>query len=187
MDDSNSDQTVADKSAPTSTKPSRGHRALRAYRVSIPGRTYFITACTHGRKPLLVQSPIPDLVFEQLRRLETEARAIELIASVVMPDHIHALFLLTGDSELPDVMHRIRGATSQLINRQLQRAGAVWQRGYFERRLRRDESLAATLHYMWNNPTPPGEHFRCRKDTWGWFRTCLSETPDYAPWLREQV
>lgn len=122
-----------------------------------------------------------------MRQLETEDGAIELIASVVMPDHIHVLFRITDASELAKIMQRFRGRTSQLVNQQLRRTGPVWQRGYFERRLRLDEPLAPILHYMWHNPTPPGTRFRCRTDTWDWFRTTIDQPHPYADWLAEQV
>src|SRR4051812_23665356 len=89
---------VANKFAPTSTViPVRGHRALRRGRVSIPNRTYFITACTHERQHLFQTPAAAGLVFQHLYALEVQLQAIELIASIVMPDHVHAVFALRSE------------------------------------------------------------------------------------------
>jgi REP element-mobilizing transposase RayT len=122
-------------------------------------------------------------VFDRLRRLEIEHGLIELHASVVMPDHVHVLFRLTGSSELPVVMKRFRGGAAQVLNAALERVGPFWQRGYFDRLLRPDDSVEMILRYMWHNPEMPGRQFRCRAEIWSWFRHGISETGEYAPWL----
>ena len=172
---------VPDKSAPT---PPRGHRALRHWRVSIPHRTYFITACTHERQPLLKTASAAELVFKHLHALEADFQAIELIASVVMPDHMHPLFRLCDEAALETTLKRFRGSSAQAINRLLHRTGPVWQRGFFDRLLRPDERLETVLHYLWHNPTPAGAHFRCRREIWDWFRTCVKDQPAYYDWLK---
>jgi putative transposase len=169
------------KSAPT---PRHGHRALRRWRVSIPHRTYFITACTHERQRLFESTAAADLVFQHLYGLEADPHGIELIASVVMPDHVHTVFRLCNEPGLETTMKRFRGSSAQVINRALNRTGPVWQRGYFDRLLRPDERLETVLHYLWHNPTPPGLHFRCRREIWEWFRTCVNDRPEYYDWLK---
>ena len=170
-----------DPAAPKSLSP--GLHALRQWRTSIEGRRYFITCCTHNRLPLLTADTAASLVFDRLRRLETDCGFIELHASVVMPDHLHVLFRLTGASELPVVMKRFRGNTAQSLNAALDRIGPVWQRGYFDRLLRPDDSTEMILHYMWHNPEVPGCRFRCRSEIWSWFRQRVSSAAEYAPWL----
>jgi putative transposase len=174
---------VADKSDPA--RPTKGHRALRRWRVSLPNRTYFITACTHERVPLFQTPTTAGLIFSHLHKLETNSHAIDLVASVVMPDHLHAVFTLRGESTLGEVMKYFRACSAQAVNRELVRIGAAWQRGYFDRLLRPDEQLKPVLHYLWHNPTPPGLHFRCRREVWEWFRSCVNDKPDYYAWLND--
>jgi putative transposase len=171
--------------APGSTpRPSRGHLALRRYRVSLSDRAYFITACSHERQPFFEQQDIASLLFDHLRALEGAAQ-IELIASVVMSNHVHVVFTLQDDATIGTVMKLFRGASAQSVNRKLGRSGSVWERGYFEHLIRTGESLEPVLHYMWHNPTPPGEHFRCRRDVWEWFRACVRDEPKYYDWLKQ--
>ena len=168
---------IANKFAPT-----RGHRALRRGRVSVIGARYFITACTEQREPLLESARAAEIIFSELRRIETEAAPIELIASVVMPDHVHAVFTLQA-GELDATMKRFRGATAVAINRALDRTGKVWQRGWFEHRLRPGDELAPILNYLWHNPDRPGRHFRCRAEVWAWFKNGIGEPAEYYDWL----
>jgi putative transposase len=172
---------IADKSAPIQR---RGHRALRRWRVSIPHRTYFITTCTYERQLLFESAAAADLVFQHLHAQEADYHAIELLASVVMPDHAHAVFRLSDEDTLETTMKRFRGSSAQAINRALNRTGPVWQRGYFDRLLRSEERLETILHYLWHNPTPPGLHFRCRREIWQWFRACVNDRPKYYDWLK---
>lgn len=162
-------------------RPGHGHEALRRWRVSVPNRTYFITACTHERQPLFALPAAATEVFVCLRALDPAH--IGLIASVVMPDHLHGLFRLTGSEPLHAVMKRFRGSSAQKLNSLLERTGAVWQRGYFDRRLRLDDSLEQILRYMWLNPPTPGANFRCERETWQWFRTCIDGPNEYPTWL----
>jgi putative transposase len=172
---------VADKSAPT---PPRGHHALRRWRVSVSGRTYFITACTYDRQELFGSRIAADLVFQHLHALDADSRMIELLASVVMSNHVHAIFTLRDDACLEAAMKHFRGSSAQAINRALGRTGPVWQRAYFDRLLRLNDRLETVIHYLWNNPTPPGKNFRCRRELWDWFRTCVTDHPVYYDWLK---
>jgi REP element-mobilizing transposase RayT len=175
---------IADESAPTSAvAPWRGHRALRRYRVSLPNRTYFITACSHQRQRLFETDAVADLIFTALHALEARHHVATLIASVVMPDHVHAVFTLHPPASLATALKLFRGAAAQGVNRSLDRTGPVWQRGYFDHLLRANEPLEPLLHYLWRNPSRPGRHFRCRREIWTWFRTCVHDNPSYYEWL----
>jgi len=147
------------------TQPARGHRALRRYRVSLEGHSYFVTACTARREPFFGSDDAAEIVFRGLYALEVNHDVIDLIASVVMPDHVHAVFMLRSGT-LDQLMKCFRGGTAHELNRLLVRSGTVWQRGYFERLLRPDDDLSNVLSYMWHNPMPPGVRFRCRRDVW---------------------
>jgi putative transposase len=164
-------------------QPARGHRALRCYRVSLEGHDYFVTACAARRERLFGSDDAAAVVFRGLYALEVDHNVIDLIASVVMPDHVHAVFTLRRGT-LDQLMKRFRGGTAHELNRLLVRSGTVWQRGYFERLLRPDDDLSNVLSYMWHNPMPPGVRFRCRRDVWVWFRTMVSDRPEYHDWLK---
>jgi hypothetical protein len=49
-------------------------------------------------------------------------------------------------------MDRVKGASSHAINRLLSRKGAVWQSEYFDRMVRGEDDLRATVDYVCANP-----------------------------------
>ncbi|MDG2170984.1 MAG: transposase [Opitutales bacterium] len=103
-----------------------GHKALRRGRFSQQVSTYFITICTSGRMSLLTKLGVPELIFNQLQEQDEH---MQLRASVVMPDHVHFVSMLS-DSSLDSTMGAFKGASSSAINLLLKRTGGVWQRGF---------------------------------------------------------
>jgi REP element-mobilizing transposase RayT len=75
---------------------------------------------------------------------------------VVMPDHIHWLFELTGRDDLSDVMARVKSMSARNVNLALGRSGAIWQPGFHDHRVRREERLAAIARYVVRNPVRAG-------------------------------
>lgn len=82
--------------------------------------------------------------------LQEEKEMCELIASVVMSDHVHFVIRLKNPC-LSKAMKTFKGRSALIINRSMERKGQVWQRGYFDHKFRDDEDLAPILLYMWNN------------------------------------
>jgi len=65
-----------------------------------------------------------------------------------MPDHFHWLFMLGGRLTLGRVLAKFKVQSSRLWNDQT----GVWQRDYFEHRLRESESSEAYGFYVFMNP-----------------------------------
>lgn len=72
-----------------------------------------------------------------------------------MSDHFHWLLQLEGDS-LPALMCRVKSRSSASIMRNGAHEGPVWQRGYHDRALRRDEDIQASARYIIANPIRAG-------------------------------
>lgn len=159
----------------------KGNRALRIGRVSQVNSRYFITTCTFQREAVLTQKGVPELIFEQLIDSKT---LFQLIASVVMPDHVHLVFRLKEKS-LSQVMQKLKGRIAIAVNKRLGRTGPLWQDGYYDHKLRSEEEIGPILHYMWNNPEIPGMHFRCNRDDWLWFKSKVTKDTSYPKWLSE--
>src|SRR5690606_19456972 len=60
----------------------------------------------------------------------------ELVAWVIMPNHVHLLLRPREGVHLPDILHSIKSYTAQKANRILGRSGAFWQRESFDRYIR---------------------------------------------------
>ena len=67
-----------------------------------------------------------------------------------MPDHLHWLLELGADDSLSSVVGRIKSVTAHRLG------GSVWQQGFHDHALRKDEDLAATARYVVANPLRKG-------------------------------
>jgi putative transposase len=127
--------------------------ALRKGRVSETGRIYLITCVTWKREEIFSQWACGRLLATVLIN---EHRRAETLAYVVMPDHLHWLIQLSNDTSLDRLMRTVKGVSSHRINRELNRTGRLWQPGYHDHALRREEDLVAMARYMVANPLRAG-------------------------------
>jgi len=128
-----------------------GHQALRGARASEAGQWYAIA--TRAAVPDL--RPVSSVIIEEGRRLDDEG-AIRLHAIVAMPDHIHLLVTLLGDTTLDRAMKLLKGRSSRRANERLQRTGSLWQPAYYDRRLRDPREAYAQWGYILENPIQRG-------------------------------
>ena len=129
---------------------------LRKGRVSIPGQIYLVTTVTHKRQPLFHDFNTGRIVVDTLRQLEQMCR-VESMAFVAMPDHLHWLFSLGDTFTLSQVIGNLKRCSSYRINRQCDRAGMpVWQRGFHDYALRKDEDIVNVARYIIANPLRAG-------------------------------
>jgi putative transposase len=161
-----------------SSKP--GQSALRRGRFSQENARYFLTLCTFNRMPILYEDGVPELIFHFLTDTGND---FDLVASVLMPDHLHCVLKLI-DKNLSSSVRIFKGRSAITINRHLKRSGTFWQKGYFDHKFRHDEDLGPILRYLWNNPDVPGTHFRCNKEDWVWFNSTVTQDVDYPSWLK---
>ncbi len=80
----------------------------------------------------------------------------DLLAWVVMPNHVHVLAHLSPGNDLARQLQRWKSFTSHEINRALERTGPFWAREYFDRFIRNEEHLNRALEYIENNPVTAG-------------------------------
>ncbi|MFY0728114.1 REP-associated tyrosine transposase [Pseudomonas sp. NFX15] len=135
--------------------PTRSHaNHLRTGRYSQTGQIYLLTAVTHRREPLFRDWRVGRLVVDQFRQAQKEERANSL-AWVVMPDHFHWLLELR-DSTLPGLMLATKSRSARAVNAGTAREGKLWQKGFHDRAIRREEDLQAVARYIVANPIRAG-------------------------------
>ncbi|QZP30805.1 REP-associated tyrosine transposase [Pseudomonas sp. DR48] len=127
---------------------------LRRGRYSEPGHIYLLTAVVAQRQPVFADWRAGRLLVDQLRSAE-EAGRVTSMAWVVMPDHLHWLFQLQRGS-LPELVCRIKSRSSHSINLTRGEQGRLWQPGYYDRALHRDEDLIGAARYTIMNPLRAG-------------------------------
>ncbi|KJK01580.1 transposase [Pseudomonas sp. 21] len=124
---------------------------LRNGRCSIQGQIYFVTTITHQRQPFFQQWTGASAVAWELHQLAST----DVLAWVLMPDHLHCLVQLNSNS-LSGFMQQLKSLTGISLNKALKRTGKVWQSGFHDHALRRDEDLRAAARYLVANPLRAG-------------------------------
>jgi len=134
--------------------PSKKHgKNLRKGRFSEPGRIYQLTCVSYRRQHFFSNFASARLVVQAL--MQEQLRAATL-CFVLMPDHLHWLIQLQQNISLATIMQSIKSRSSHNINRRLGRTGRVWQQGYHDHGLRREEDVKDTARYIIANPIRAG-------------------------------
>ena len=95
-----------------------------------------------------------EVVAEALRHFEGER--VVMISAVVMPNHVHALFVQNPEWPLEKLIRSWKGFTARKINAVLERSGGLWQRDYFDRLVRDEKHFANCVRYIRRNPEKVG-------------------------------
>ncbi len=113
------------------------------------GATYFVTWRLHtGQRDLIDQER--DLVVAAMRRFDRTR--YDLLAFVVMNDHVHAVVTPLGRYRLQDIVHSWKSFTANRLQRSSDRAAQVWQHESFDRVIRDDAELIEKTEYVLGNP-----------------------------------
>jgi REP element-mobilizing transposase RayT len=114
-----------------------------------------VTTVTHGRRPLFEDPYLARIMVRTLRNLSGEG-ICATHAFVLMPDHVHWLIALSAGT-LAGLVARAKSRSAREINVQLSKQGSpVWQRGFHDHALRRDEDVRAVARYVVANPVRAG-------------------------------
>jgi REP element-mobilizing transposase RayT len=128
-----------------------GYAALRRGRFSENGRYYHITTVTYERTPWFFDLQTARAAIIGLREQERQTDS-QWLAWVLMPDHFHGLLQLGEMDELSRHIAQFKGRSAHIINCRQARNGPVWQRGFHDHALRRDEDLKQVARYIIANP-----------------------------------
>jgi REP element-mobilizing transposase RayT len=91
------------------------------------------------------------VVVEALRYLDGERVSI-ISCVVVMPNHVHALFVQNPNWPLEKLVRSWKSFTSRKINSLVTRKRSLWQRDYFDRLVRDEKHFANCTRYIRRNP-----------------------------------
>jgi putative transposase len=155
-----------------------------SYRRNLPhlqrdNKPHFLTFCTFRRWTL------PDwaryIVLQSCIR--ADGWTVDLCALVVMPDHVHMIFVPLVDNgklevvPLAKITKAIKGSSAHLINRRLGRSGKVWQEESFDRVRRLSEKVGEKVLYILENPVRKGLASVWQDYPWLWVKR---ELPSFA-------
>lgn len=127
------------------------------------GSTYFFTVVTYRRQPILCLDESREALGEVLREVR-ELYPFEVKAWVLLPDHLHCIWELTeGDSDYSVRWALIKkGFTSRMKGRLetpepnrsriRHREATVWQRRFWEHKVRDEKDFGVHCDYIHYNP-----------------------------------
>jgi REP element-mobilizing transposase RayT len=90
----------------------------------------------------------------------------ELHAWCIMPNHVHVAMTPAPGHSLDRLLHSWKSYTAHRINEVLGRAGAVWQKEYFDRIVRDEDDMQNVIAYIVGDPAKAG----LRQWRWVWSR-----------------
>ncbi len=128
--------------------------SLSVYRRRLPhwrkqGATYFVTWRLNPLQADL-ETKERELVLRSLRHFDDQR--YEMLAYVVMNDHVHTLVTPWEAHPLEAIVHGWKSYTANQMRRVYQRHGRIWQDEYFDRLIRDEHELLQTVGYILNNP-----------------------------------
>ena len=99
---------------------------------------------------VLRQREISKMVSESL--FFHNGKKYELVAWVIMPNHVHVLLLPLGTIPLEEIMHSIKSYTAHEANKLLDRTGQLWAHESFDRYIRNETHRRNVIRYIEMNP-----------------------------------
>lgn len=148
------------------------------YRRSREGRTFFFTVVTHERRPILTTDTGRNLLRSAIYTVKEE-RPFELVATVLLPDHIHVVWTLPqGDTDYSTRWRRKKSLFTQGWQAEGRLGGrksesrlkrgeqGLWQRRFYEHTVRDETNLKRCVDYIHVNPLK--HHLVERVRDWPW-------------------
>ena len=150
----------------------------RFVRAFVPGGTFFFTVVTHERRPLFRQSRARRLLREAIDQAR-HRRPFETVAAVLLPDHLHCIWVLPeGDGDFSTRWRQIKGTFTRgwlaaggdegtlSSGKRRKESRGVWHQRFWEHVIRDEEDLRRHVEYIFYNPVKHG-HARCAH-AWPW-------------------
>jgi len=126
----------------------------------ITGGTYFFTVVTDGRRSVFHDPAALGSLRTAFRRIRAD-RPFVIDAMVLLPDHLHTVWTLPeGDSDYSMRWRLIKRAFTASVHWR----GPIWQKRFWEHRIRDDDDLRRHLDYIHWNPVKHG----LAHDVWEW-------------------
>ena len=162
---------------------------LRNY---VPGGTFFFTVVTEQRRRFLT-SPLARRCLRQAVRIEKAKRPFDLFAIVLLPDHLHAVWVLPeADADFSVRWRKIKEGFTRAYLAAGGREGrprpwrirhgqrAIWQPRFWEHTCRNEADLKRCVDYLHWNPVKHGLASRVIDYPWSSFHRFvgLGEYPE---------
>ena len=129
---------------PVSKLPKRKNIRLKNYDYKSNGY-YFVTICTYKAEPNI--RLYREVVERNLLFLPERFPGLKIDWYVLMPNHLHAIFIFTG---MKDGLSEVVRTFKALVTKNT--GVKFWQRNYYEHVIRNEAALFKIREYIKNNP-----------------------------------
>jgi len=121
------------------------------------GACFFVTICATPRGRNQLATPVAALCILESVAHYHSAQIWWVHLFLLMPDHGHALLVVAPDKDLASTVRAWKSWQTKML-------GVQWQSGFFDHRLRSDESFGEKANYVRQNPVRAG--FVARAEDW---------------------
>ena len=126
---------------------------LKHYDYSSP-RPIHVIIGTYRRRPYLANRLLVGKLVPLLRTLAEEC-GVRVYAYCFMPDHLHLLFSPAAGCDAVRFVQLLKGKSTRVFWAS-GGEGKLWQRGFYDHILRKDEGLGEVARYILDNPVRKG-------------------------------
>ena len=116
---------------------------------------YFVTICTYGKTCILGNAPklstLGQIVANCIVKIPEHFPHVTVDKWVVMPNHIHAILILRGNSNLSTIIGQFKSAATKQIH-QIRPDLTIWQSSYHDHIIRNETDYQRIWSYIDNNP-----------------------------------
>ena len=137
-------------------------------RSRLDGGTFFFTVVTHKRQAILT-TPLGRECLRTAWEKVREKRPFEVVALCLLPDHLHCIWQMPGDDSdysmrwslikryfTRQYLTQGAAAESQSASREGKRYRGIWQRKFWEHRIKNDRDMENHINYTHYNPVKHG-------------------------------
>jgi putative transposase len=139
---------------------------MSRFRRANEGTTFFFTAVAYQRRPILCDAVIRTALRDAIRVVRV-SQPFSIDGWVLLPDHLHCIWTLPSDDtdfsqRWSQIKHRVSYACGHRYrmrgsDAQARRGEAsIWQRRFWEHRIRDDIDMRRHLDYIHFNPVKHG-------------------------------
>ena len=116
---------------------------------------YFLTLCSLRGENVFTNSKLAEEIIDCLKTCKNKL-GCELYVYCLMPDHLHIL-MSPRDSgiSISDFIKSFKSLTTRIYWKFSDR-GRLWQRGFYDHIVRKEEDLVEITKYILNNPVRKG-------------------------------
>jgi putative transposase len=118
-------------------------------------RRFFVTTKTAGGRSFFQTQRMANLLIQVLRDYMREER-FTVHDFVVMPNHVHLLLTIPGDTTIEKAVQLVKGSFSFRAKRELNYQGEIWQRGFSDVRVSDERSFSVHQEHIDSNPVKAG-------------------------------